>query len=78
MFVIYIKISRDAKSGRRGRYICAIFLKLMLFFQKATSKTMQAQVPPAPVLHSSSANNASAISNSELSISVISASATQY
>ena len=43
----------------------------MLIFEKATCKTMQALVPAAPVLHSSSANNASAISN-VLSISVLS------
>ena len=69
MFVIYIKISRDTKS--------AIFLKLVLFFLKATFKTMLALVPAAPVLHSSSANKASAISNSAVSISAINTSATQ-
>ena len=37
--------------------------------------TMQALVPAAPVLHSSSANNASAISNSAVNISAISTSA---
>ena len=54
---------------------CAIFLKLVLIFEKATFKTMQALVPAAPVLHSSSANNASAISNSAVNISAISTSA---
>ena len=37
---------------------------------------MQALVPAAPVLHSSSANNASAISNSAVNINAISISAT--
>ena len=51
--------------------ISVLFFQLVLIFEKATCKTMQALVPAAPVLHSSSANNASAISN-VLSISVLS------
>ena len=42
--------------------ISVLFFQLVLIFEKATCKTMQALVPAAPVLHSSSANNASAIS----------------
>ena len=52
---------------------CAIFLKLVLIFEKATFKTMQALVPAAPVLHS--AYNDSTISNSAVSTGAISASA---
>ena len=53
------------------------FFQLVLIFEKATYKIMQALVPAAPVLHSSSANNASAISNSAVNISAISTTATQ-
>ena len=37
--------SRDAKSGRSGRYICAIFFQLVLIFGLCTQKNV-----PAPVL----------------------------
>ena len=57
--------------------ISVLFFQLVLIFEKATCKTMQALVPAAPVLHSSSANNDSAISNSAVNISAISTNATQ-
>ena len=48
------------------------FFQLVLIFEKATSKIIQALVPAAPVLHNSSANNASVLAT-VLSISVLSA-----
>ena len=52
--------------------ISVLFFQMVLVFEKATCKTMQTLVPAAPVLHSSSANNASTISNSAVNISAIS------
>ena len=54
------------------------FFQLVLIFEKATRKTMQALVPAALVLHSSSANNTSAISNSAVSTSAITTSAVPW
>ena len=67
---------RCKKWQTRQIYLC-YFFQLVLIFEKATCKIMQALVPAAPVLHTSSANNASAISNSAVNISAISTSATQ-
>ena len=58
--------------------ISVLFFQLVLIFEKATCKIMQALVPAAPVLHSSNSNNASAISNSAVSTSAITTSAVPW
>ena len=55
-------------------YLCYLF-QMVLIFKKAMRKTMQTPMPAAPVLHCSSAYNASAISNSVVSTGAISTSA---